>query len=269
MRERSVERDLVFIQLSDLHLTDKAGERLDPEAGPEFSDPDYYLPRVISEIRGMSPRPAFVIISGDLVNNPSVAAYQRVRAVVAELEGIAPVLLGLGNHDDRALFRQVVLDDAGVPTAPYRYATTIGELRVIMLDSTVPGEVGGRIDPDQLAWLADQLRDPAPGGKVIVLHHPVIQPFAVPHPIFQPNWFLADAPDLEQIVAQHDILGLLSGHVHISSVVTFGGTIAATVASMTLMFDPTHVAGKFKAGAGFNVCVVRDGRLIVNPVSVT
>jgi 3',5'-cyclic AMP phosphodiesterase CpdA len=224
---------------------------------------------VIAEIRDMAPRPAFVVISGDLVNSPSIAAYQRVRAVVAELEGIAPVLLGLGNHDDRALFRHVVLDGAGEPTAPYRYVTTIGGLRVIMLDSTVAGEVGGRIGSDQLAWLDAQLRESASSGTVVILHHPVLQPFAIPHPSWQPDWFLADAPELEQVIARHEVLGLLSGHVHISSTTAFGGTVAATVSSMILMFDPTHVAGRMKAGAGFNVCVVRDGRLIVNPVSVT
>jgi Icc protein len=261
--------DLVFIHLSDLHLTDTPGERVDLESGPEISDPDRYLGRVIAEIRGIATKPACIIISGDLVNAPTVAAYQRARAAMVELEQIAPVLLGLGNHDDRALFRQVVLSsESDDPTAPYFYATTIDGLRIIMLDSTVPGEIGGEIGSAQLTWLAAQLRDPAPRGTVVVLHHAVVQTFAVPNSIWQDQWGLADAAALEQVIADADVLGLLSGHVHVNSLTTFGGTTAATVTSMISMIDPTQVAGTLKAGAGFNVCVVRDGRLIVNSVSV-
>ena len=59
----------------------------------------------------------------------------------------ASVIYLPGNHDDREAFRRHLLGDAGVPGTPLNQVHWRDGLRVVALDSTIPGEDGGRLDP--------------------------------------------------------------------------------------------------------------------------
>src|SRR3546814_17269213 len=48
----------------------------------------------------------------------------------------------------------------------------LGGLRLVALDSTVPGWHHGDVDAAQLAWLRGVLAEPAPLGTLLALHHP-------------------------------------------------------------------------------------------------
>ncbi|MGH2558280.1 MAG: metallophosphoesterase family protein [Thermomicrobiales bacterium] len=262
--------DLVFVHLSDLHLTAQAGELVNRPGGAEVSDPHRYLPWVVREVRALDPPPAFVVISGDLVDTPSGEAYQRVREFVAQLEAVAPVLLGIGNHDDRAAVRRIQGGDAtGDAEAPSYYTHCIDGVRIVMLDSKVPGEVGGALGPEQLAWLDGQLREREPGGTIVVLHHPVVESFAIAKVAWRDGWLLNDAEALRDVLQGRHVLRILAGHVHVGSVAAFAGTVTATAPPTVWMIDPLRVSGQARPGAGFNLCAVRNGTLIVNPVVVT
>ena len=148
---------LVFLHLSDLHLA-PPGRLL---AGV---DPMRQLRSVLARIERLEVAPAFIVVSGDLTENGSAASYAVVNEVLIELGGGGtPLLVALGNHDDRAAFRRVVLgekraDDQG----PYCYSRLIDGLRVIVLDSTIPGHPSGSVDAAQQAWLEEELQLPAP-----------------------------------------------------------------------------------------------------------
>jgi Icc protein len=262
--------DLVFVHLSDLHLTSNPGELVNRPGGAAVSDPDRYLSWVVTTLRAMSPRPTFVVISGDLVDTSTAAAYRRVRDFVAELQTVAPVLLAIGNHDDRAAVRRIQGDDdAGDPDAPFYYARCFDGLRVVVLDSRLPDEVGGALGSDQLAWLAAQLAAPTPGGTIIVLHHPVVETFAIEKVAWRDGWLLHDAEALRAVIADRQVLGILTGHVHVGSVAVFGGAVTTPAPPTVWMVDPLRESGQARPGAGFNLCAVRNGVLIVNPVTIT
>ncbi|MGO9899340.1 MAG: metallophosphoesterase, partial [Solirubrobacteraceae bacterium] len=74
--------------------------------------------------------------------------------LLAELE--APVYVLPGNHDDRELLRSQ-FDLAGSGGAPVHYSVELGPLRLVVLDTTRPGEVHGELDCVRLEWLDAEL----------------------------------------------------------------------------------------------------------------
>src|SRR5215212_4593279 len=237
---------MTFLHLSDLHLV-PPGKLL------TGVDPLRQLRRVLARIARLAVAPAFIVVSGDLTEDGSAA----------------PVLLALGNHDDRASFRRVVLGEArSDDPGPYCYSRLIDGLRVIVLDSTIPGEAGGALGTAQLAWLESEVQRPAPRGSLIVLHHPCRLAGPVHH---YPAFILREAAALEALVARHHerVVGVLAGHTHQANSAPFGGTLHATPPPVLRQLD--YFAGPAYTtvpGAGFNLCQLDDAGLIVHPVLI-
>lgn len=251
---------ITFLQLSDLHLS-PSGQLL---AGV---DPMRQMRNVLTRIQQLDVAPAFIVVSGDLTDNGSAESYEVVNEVLKELRaGETPVLLALGNHDDRATFRRVVLGEERFDQGPYYYSQLIDGLRVIVLDSLIPEDVGGALGAEQLAWLEAQLADPAPRGNVLVLHHPCR--LAAPSRHY-PMFIVREAAVLESIVSRHRdrIVAVLAGHSHQANSAPFGGTIHVTAPSVLCQLD--FFAGEqyvLIPGSGFNLCRIDHGQLVIHPV---
>ncbi len=245
-------RDHAFVQLSDLHIR--------AEDGPHRSSgPAEALRRTVHGVYELGVEPEFFVVSGDLCDRGDHAGYLRLRELAVELFGV-PVLLALGNHDGRQAFRDVFLDDPmAVQAEPYFYAQEFDGVRIAVPDSKVSGEVG----PRQLDWLRQTLQQPAAVGTIVVVHHP---PFltAVRH---MDDRVLRDAGALAAVVRAAPVLGLLHGHTHIASMAAWAGTISVTAPGVAHLRTSVTAAGLgFVEGSGFNLCVVRGGRLTVQPV---
>jgi Icc protein len=255
--------ELIFFHLTDTHLTSGPGDLLFGEVDPADS-----FRAVAAEMRRMALAPAFVVISGDLANHGTPDAYRRLQTLLAEEIGPldAPVLLNLGNHDSRTAFREVLLGERGVPEeAPYYYSRWFGQLRVLVLDSKVPGETYGLLGDEQLDWLGRELAQPAPEGEIVVVHHPVVHRGIKRHG--EEGLILRDRAELARLVEGRNVLGILTGHTHVVTAASFGGTTAFTGTATAFIGDPsTRDGGRMLNGAGFNLCTVRDGTLIVNSV---
>lgn len=261
--ERPLPQSMAFLHLTDLHLAP-------PGQLVEGFDPIWQVQDVLARIKQLDVSPAFVVISGDLTENASAESYEVVKGVLKELEGEnkdIPVLLALGNHDDRATFRRIILGEEAVGAQdPYSYSREIDGLRVIMLDSLIPGQPSGSLGAGQLAWLEEELQKPAPRGNLIVLHHPCRLAGPTHH---YPPFILRDAAALEAIVAGHrdQVVGVLAGHTHQANSAPFGGTLHATAPAVLRQLD--YFAGEqftTVPGSGFNLCQLDDSGLIVHPV---
>jgi 3',5'-cyclic AMP phosphodiesterase CpdA len=254
--------DFTFIHLTDLHLVESEEGQVNGLA------PTDRLRRILNRLRAMELSPAFILITGDLVNTGQAAEYQTLNRLLPELQSFGvPVLLGMGNHDARLFFRQFILGEAASSEGqPYYHSTLIHGVNVIMLDSHVPNEVHGYLDTTQLAWLADELAKPVAVGHLIALHHPpVSSTVALLEPLGLHN---ADA--LAAVVARHDnVLGILSGHIHYNHVARFANTISFTTPAVLYTIDP-GVQKNFRMvdGSGFAIGTVRQGQLFMNTVMV-
>src|SRR5919202_2441570 len=91
--------DVVFLHLSDTHIVEGDGEL-------QGSRPSRALRATLGRVAGLPVAPAFCLITGDLAHDSGPAGYAFLRELLAPLEARGvPLLVGLGNHDDRRAFR--------------------------------------------------------------------------------------------------------------------------------------------------------------------
>ncbi len=120
----------------------------------------------------MTPRPAIVIATGDLADCGLPANMGCCARILGRLP--MPVYVIPGNHDRRAggapgLRRQRLPARDG---QFLHYVVDRHPVRLIGLDSIVPGKGYGSICAERRAWLAARLAEAPEGPTVIFLHHP-------------------------------------------------------------------------------------------------
>lgn len=225
--------------------------------------------RTLEAIRSVDPAPAAIVMTGDLADLGEEDAYRRLRdaaePVAAELG--APIVWVAGNHDERPALRSTLLG-AEATEDPVTGVWDLGGLRLIALDSSVPGWHHGEIDDEQLAWLADLLRTPAPHGTLLAMHHP---PLPSHLPLFD-ILELRRQDDLAEVVRGTDVRGILAGHLHYSSTGLFAG-IPVSVASATCytmnVARPASDVNGMDAAQAFNLVHVRPDTITHTVVPVT
>ncbi|MFE6995115.1 metallophosphoesterase [Microbacterium sp. NPDC057659] len=212
-----------IIHLSDPHLL-AGGAR---HAGG--ADSEANLARTLQAVRRVHPAPSAIVVTGDLTDFGEPDAYRRLRAA---LEPVAtdlgcPIVWVAGNHDERPALRAELLDAA--PTEdPITGVWDLDGLRLIALDSSVPGWHHGDLDAGQLEWLTEQLRTPARHGTLLALHHP---PLPSHLPLFD-ILELRHQDEFAEVIGGTDVRGILAGHLHYSSAGMFAG-VPVNVASST------------------------------------
>jgi 3',5'-cyclic AMP phosphodiesterase CpdA len=109
-----------------------------------------------------------------------------------------------------------------------QYAVESYPLRLLALDTLVPGQPQGRLCDARLAWLQARLRE-APGRPTLILmHHP---PFATGIAPMDRHGF-EDPDRLAAIVREHpQVERVVCGHLHRPIHVRWAGTIASTAPS--------------------------------------
>src|SRR5215470_14539377 len=158
-------KPLRIAQISDIHIKQPgqlAYGRVDTARA---------LERCVAALNEFAPAPDFVVISGDLVDTPTIEEYDHLKRLLAALE---PPFAGVpGNHDGREMMR------AAFPQGSYAFRAgalnqklEIGELDLVLLDSHVPGEPHGELDVATLQWLEVTLASSDSRPALIFLHHP-------------------------------------------------------------------------------------------------
>jgi Icc protein len=241
-----------IVHVSDTHLL--AGNR---PLGGRY-DTASQLERTLAAIERLDVAPDAIVFTGDLTDLGEPAAYAALRDAVEPVASRigAPVIWVAGNHDERAAMRAGLFD--GAPDEqPITAVHDLGGLRLVVLDSTVPGWHHGDLDAGQLRWLAEVLAEPAPLGTILALHHPPLPSHVPLFDILE----LRDQGRLAEIVAGSDVRAILAGHLHYSTSGTFAGipvsVAAATCYTMDLARPATDVNG-MDAGQSFHLVHVYD-----------
>jgi 3',5'-cyclic AMP phosphodiesterase CpdA len=211
-----------------------------------------------SEIRQLD----LVVGSGDLSDDGSAESYAALKAALEPWasERGARVVYAMGNHDQRAGFRQILGDGhGGRPSAapgPIDGASHLGPWRIVTLDSSVPGSGYGELDGDQLDRLATLLATPAEAGTILVMHHP---PVPASTSLLQ-ALELHDPSRLAEIVGGSDVRLILAGHYHHGLVATFAGVPVNVTTAIANTIDPLAPAGTERAVMGSGATLVTIGR---------
>jgi len=161
-----------FALLSDLHIA--ANPAVVARGVNMFNN----LKQACGEVLALHPRPAAVIVDGDLAYLKGLPEdYATVVGSLKPLrEGGLPVHLTLGNHDDRARFWEAIPRADGAAARPVedRQVLTVESPRAnwFILDSLdktngTPGVLG----PKQLDWLRTALDAKADKPALVMVHH--------------------------------------------------------------------------------------------------
>ncbi|MGI8523243.1 MAG: metallophosphoesterase [Nocardioides sp.] len=262
----------VVAHLSDTHLL--AGQARQYDA----IDTVEQLTRALDRLGRIDPAPHALVFTGDLADRGQPEAYATLRSLVekAAAEMGAQIVWCMGNHDDRAAYARALFDaepaeaaeaaDAADATQDRVY--DVGGLRIVAVDTSVPGWHHGELTDDQLSWLIDVLTEPAEHGTILALHHPPI-----PSPLLPAAEIieLLDQPRLADVLRGTDVRAILGGHYHFTSHSTFVGIPVSVAAATCYLADPAPLDRFISAVDGntsVNVLHVYDDRVVHTVVPV-
>ena len=193
----------VVVQISDLHLTVSGSL-------PGGVRPRDNLLSGLRLLEAAAIRPDVYLLTGDLADTGDGECYNDLAGITAEAarRSDASVVFLPGNHDDRDAFRRHL--HPGGASGPVNQTHWRGGLRIIALDSTIPGEDHGNLDDQTLGYLRSELATAAPDGTIVALHHPPllspIQPMA--------RMALRHPERLREAIADSDVRIVVCGHNH-------------------------------------------------------
>lgn len=194
----SVNDPVMLVQLSDSHLfADAHGTLL----GMNTRDS---LQKVIELVLARQPQIDLLVASGDLSQDGSLESYQQFRQMSGQLS--APARWIPGNHDE-----PMVMEQAATQSSLLEPVVDIGNWRITLLDSAVPGSVPGFLADEQLQLLARALSEAPQRHHLVCFHHHPVSigcPWMEPIGLRNPEALFAVLDRFPQVRA------VLWGHVH-------------------------------------------------------
>lgn len=231
---------MLICQLTDLHVR--------PVGKPanRVAETNMFTERAFRAVARLNPEPDMVVITGDLTECGLDAEYTNLARLLRKWLPM-PVFVIPGNHDRRGNFREGLKHLPGVTADPHyvQYAVEDHAVRLVMLDTLVPGAGHGELHAGQLEFL-DRTLAAVPGKPTIVaMHHP---PFVcgIAH---MDRINLRDAPAFTAIIAKHrQVERIICGHHHrpiVARVAHAIASIAPSVAHQVEMTLDPHDPGAF------------------------
>ena len=202
------------------------------------------LRRVVERLEASGVTPQAIVFTGDLSELGDQDAYALLRQIidpVAERLGAIPIWVP-GERDSRPAFRTGLLGQ--LPSdEPIDRVTFLDGLRIITLDTSVPGHHYGQLEHSQLDWLDDELSIPAPYGTIIAMHHPPVPSIVDLATAVE----LRDQSSFAKIIAGSDVRSIIAGHVHYSATATFAGVPVSVASATCYTHDLTAPLGSQRA----------------------
>ena len=187
-------------QISDPHLFSGADGKL---LGLNTAES---LQRVVALVKNEQPDLDIVLATGDLSQDGSEESYRRFEKIISTLQ--SPSYWLHGNHDNDVAILQVLSGNERLSPC----VISAGQSwRIIMLDSSVKGEVGGGLAKKELQFLTEKLEENKDKHTIVALHH---------HPVKMGSAWLdeqmvSNADEFLKIIRKHkQVKALIWGHVH-------------------------------------------------------
>jgi 3',5'-cyclic AMP phosphodiesterase CpdA len=231
---------MLICQLTDLHVR--------PVGKPanRVSETNVFTERAFRAVARLRPRPDVVVITGDLTECGLDAEYANLNHLLRKFLPM-PVFVIPGNHDRRGNLREGLKHLPGVTTDRHyvQYPVDDYPVRLIMLDTLVPGAGHGELRPEQLEFLDSSLTAAPDKPTIVAMHHP---PFAcgIAH---MDRINLRNAAAFAAIITRHrQVERIICGHHHRPIVARVGYTVASICPSVAhqveMTLDP-HDRGAF------------------------
>ena len=221
-------RTLRIAQITDCHVSAEPGTLY------RGQDPLENLQAVLDQVATI--KPDVLLTTGDLSEDGSVESYEILAGMLKQ-PGV-PVLALPGNHDDPALLARYF---PGSPVSGVSVKKH-GEWQIIRLNSCVPGQVHGRVDPATLDHLKEILGRDQGRPRLVALHH---QPLPVGSPWIDKYRLMNAEPFLDLIEGNTNIKTVVWGHIHQPFEAELNGTL--------MLGGPSSVANSLPGAASFTL----------------
>jgi len=210
---------LLIAQLTDTHVLDPVDD------GQHWVDNNGRLAEAIESLNNESPRPDLVVATGDMANNGGPEEYTELTRQLSALE--LPLACVPGNHDDSGSLRSTVGPSTPpgveVADASGHYSwwldlppAALGKrpgLRIIGLDTHLPGKDGGCFDDERAGWLANAISGAEANGfaSLIAMHHP---PFLSGIEWMDAPGFVGAERFIKLVSSARGVDRVICGHLH-------------------------------------------------------
>jgi Icc protein len=158
-----------------------------------------------------------------------------------------------GNHDDLTNMTEVLPSDC----ISLETSFEVGHWRILLLNSVIVGKTQGKLSPETLLWLEQELEQNGQHPVLIALHHP-------PFPI-NLGWkdaILQEPEDLFAVINLYPQVKLvIAGHVHQAHYHEDEGVHYLTAPSTCIQFDepPPDAPDNWESPQpGFRLVELRD-----------
>lgn len=241
-----------FIQISDCHL-------FSTEPGKLLGmDTQSSLNAVLDRLHNEHNQFDFFLCTGDLSQDGTIESYQYLKELIGK-DGKEQYWIP-GNHDHRETMLKVVSEDQEMLPVVKK-----GPWQIILLDSQVPGSVGGNFAESQLTLLKNALEADKTSHTLITMHHH-------PRPMGC-KWLdtqqIKNSQAFLDIIKEYDnVRVVLWGHVHQDSDNSIDGVRYISTPSTCIQFTPdSDDFDVDKEGPGYRWMELNDDGSIQTAVS--
>jgi 3',5'-cyclic AMP phosphodiesterase CpdA len=224
---------MLICQLTDLHIRPRG------VAAYRVVETNAMAERAFRAVASLRARPDVVLLTGDVTECGLPEEYDLLAGLLRRHLPM-PVYAIPGNHDRRGNFRQHLGHLPGVTADPefVQYAIDDHPVRLVMLDTVVPGAGHGELCERRLSWLERALSAAPDRPTLIGMHHP---PFrcGIEH-MDRINLHTSEA--FVEIIARHpQVKRIVCGHHHRAIVGQVAGVIVTVAPSVAhqVEFDLT------------------------------
>lgn len=202
MANTNTEGPINLVQITDIHLYANDGGTL------LHMDTRNSLDHVIELVKRQESDIDLVLVTGDIAQEASEGAYRKFLKLISGFD--APIRWIPGNHDDPDIMQRVA---AG--TAACEKTIKINNWLILMLDTSILGQIQGRLSDAELDFLRISLREAAGDSTIehclVCIHHNPVPGAA--------GWMqgvgLHNADDFFEILeTSEEANTLLYGHIH-------------------------------------------------------
>jgi 3',5'-cyclic-AMP phosphodiesterase len=210
---------MLIAQLTDLHVR--------PRGRPAYrvTETNMLTERAIDAVNALRPRPDVVLITGDMTDCGLIEEYELLRTMLRRLE--VPWHMVPGNHDRRENLRTVFVDHPTVTADPefVQFVVDDHPVRLIGLDTVVPGKSEGALCARRLAFLQAALAREPRKPTIVFMHHP---PFDCGIVHMDRIRLIAGEEGFAAVVRTHaNVERILCGHHHRPIQTRYAGTLAS------------------------------------------